>query len=434
LISRADTGLAAALIVGSFILFQQPLRWVLEEAHAIEERYHLDLLPALTVLSAVFTFHQYRKWQEAKAEVRLVAAEAALARARSEELERLMVCGQALANAQDRSGLQHVLLRTLPSFIGEHDCWVLTRTADRWESLLQEIMPASRRSVEALESLAIAAVTAAGASTRSEGIDAATDLCFPLVAGGTTVGVLGVRNTPPLADRERQVVGAAAALVAIGIRNVQLLQEARELGVRDALTGCLNRAYGLDTLQVELRRSRRTAHPLSVLLFDIDHFKTVNDEGGHLRGDAVLAAVGAQLTKVLRSSDVRCRYGGDEFLIVLPDTPLVGAQQVAEGLRREIAALRVPDDVPIPVTISIGVTICDGNELDPTAVVGRADDALYRSKRAGRNRHTVTLPLTHPSSSPDVGDLAVHATPAPDRANKDTITLPPAGRYDRTTH
>jgi diguanylate cyclase (GGDEF)-like protein len=106
-----------------------------------------------------------------------------------------------------------------------------------------------------------------------------------------------------------------------------------------------------------------------------------------LRGDDLLRAIGAQLTRVLRSTDVRCRYGGDEFLIILPDTPLIGARQVAESVRREMATLAmVAGGKTIPVTVSVGVAAAGPAELGVTALIERADDALYQAKRAGRDR------------------------------------------------
>ena len=171
---------------------------------------------------------------------------------------------------------------------------------------------------------------------------------------------------------------------------MQLFLETREYSLRDGLTSCFNRGHGLETLDGELRRARRSRQPLSILMFDIDHFKTINDELGHLRGDDLLRAVGAQLTRVLRSTDVRCRYGGDEFLIILPDTPLIGAQQVAESVRREMATLAmVRDGRTIPVTVSVGVAAAGPRRLGVTALIQRADDALYQAKRAGRDRCSV---------------------------------------------
>lgn len=385
LIRRSDTSLAVALIAGTVIVFEQPLRWVLDVAHQVEVRYHLDLIPALTILIVTFVFHQYRRRQESRNEARAAAVEAAQARVRSEELQRLMTFSQALVNALDRPSLQQILCRTLPTFVGDRECWVLTRQGQRWDSLLQEVTAGTRRPVESLEPLAIRANESVE-NAQQWGLSTETDICFPLVAGGTSVGVMGIWNTPTLTDAERHAVGAAAAVVAIAIRNLQLLQELRELGVRDGLTGCFNRAHTLQALQNELQRARRTGRPLSVVMFDIDHFKTINDTSGHLQGDAVLAAVGRQLNDVLRSTDVRCRYGGDEFLVILPDTSALGAQQVAECLRREIADLPLSPTMPASVTASLGVTAALPGELDVSTVIARADEALYRAKRAGRNQ------------------------------------------------
>jgi diguanylate cyclase (GGDEF)-like protein len=124
------------------------------------------------------------------------------------------------------------------------------------------------------------------------------------------------------------------------------------------------------------------------MMFDIDGFKTINDELGHLRGDEVLRAVGAQLQRVLRSTDIPCRYGGDEFLIILPDTDILGAGHAAETLRREIATLAIAatEERVIAVTASVGLAAAAPAELDVAELIVRADEALYRAKRAGRNR------------------------------------------------
>jgi diguanylate cyclase (GGDEF)-like protein len=121
-------------------------------------------------------------------------------------------------------------------------------------------------------------------------------------------------------------------------------------------------------------------------MFDIDRFKQTNDQFGHMGGDAVLAAVGARMRAVLRGSDLKCRLGGEEFLVVLPDTPLAGARRVAESLRRELAEFPVQwNERSIPVTASFGVTAITPGELDAVAIMARADGALYRAKEDGRN-------------------------------------------------
>ena len=183
----------------------------------------------------------------------------------------------------------------------------------------------------------------------------------------------------------RRTIGAAATLLGIALRNVQLFAEVREHGLRDSLTGCFNRAHGLDSLETELTRARRTESTLSVIMFDVDQFKRINDDHGHLCGDEVLAAVGHRLRQVLRRSNLRCRFGGDEFLIVLPETPAAGAARVAEWVRGEIEQIVVVGrGAQITPTISVGVaTATPGEKTD--ALIERADRSLYAAKAAGRN-------------------------------------------------
>jgi diguanylate cyclase (GGDEF)-like protein len=125
---------------------------------------------------------------------------------------------------------------------------------------------------------------------------------------------------------------------------------------------------------------------MSLIMFDLDHFKEVNDRYGHLCGDAVLAAVGVRMRDVLRGSDLKCRYGGEEFLVLLPETPLEGAKRVADTLRRELADLPIHwKDETLSITASFGVSVALPSEIDCEAVISRADAALYRAKEQGRN-------------------------------------------------
>ncbi len=387
LITRNDASLVVGLIAGTVVIFQRPLRVVWETAGDVQERYHVDLLPALTILVGVYVFHEARKRQQAKAEARAAAAEAAQARLRSAELERLMTFSQALANALDPTTLQQALWRYLPTFAGEREFWVLTRRDDRWEAFLQETTATRGRSLDELELMAERAVSPETLSdARLTGIVEGNALCFPMVAG-VAVGVLGIHDGAALPSDQRKALGVATGLMAIAVRNVQLFLDTREHSLRDSLTNCFSRGHGLETLERELARARRSRQPLSILMFDVDHFKTINDELGHLRGDDLLRAVGVQLTRVLRSTDVKCRYGGDEFLIVLPDTPLSGALQAAESVRQKVATLAmVAGGKTIPVTVSIGVAEAGPAESSVTALIERADGALYQAKREGRDR------------------------------------------------
>lgn len=416
LISRNDASLAIGLVVGAVVLFKQPLNFVLDAARDVEVRYHLDLVPALTIVAGVFIFHQYRKRQLSKAEARIASAEAARARAHAESLERLMTFSRALASTLEPAAMQQVLSRNVPIFTRERAFWVLAGASGRWQEIHQDTTQSTRTPVDRLEPLAeraFAAQTLARACV--DGIADDTTLCFPMLAGGAPIGVLGIREGISLAPADRHALSTAAALIAIALRNMQLFGETRDHGTRDRLTGCFNREHGLDTLNVELRRARRSGRPLSVLMFDIDHFKTINDQLGHLRGDETLRAVGAQLARLLRSSDVSCRYGGDEFLVILPDTHLAGAEIVAETLRREMATLAIPvtGEPALAVTVSLGLAAAVAGELEVSVLIERTDEALYQAKRAGRNRactaalpapvRAAEVPAAAPTSSSSAG-------------------------------
>ena len=403
LISKNDATLVVGLIAGTVVIFQRPLRFIWNSAFEVQEKYNVDLLPALTILAGVFIFHEARKRQQARAEALAAAAEAAQARMRSAELERLMTFSQALANSLEPAALQQALWRYLPAFAGEREFWLLTRRGDRWEPFLQDTTAARRRSLDEREAIADRALAPGSlADARLEGLVDGDVLCFPMVTSSLVIGVLGIQEAAAVTSDQRKALGAAAGQIAIAMRNVQLFLETRENSLRDSLTLCFNRGHGLDTLETELRRARRSRQPLTILMFDIDHFKTINDELGHLRGDDLLRAVGAQLTRVLRSSDVRCRYGGDEFLIILPDTPVIGAQQVAESLRREVSTLAMnAGGRTVPVTISVGVAAAGPAELGVTALIERADHALYQAKRAGRNQVAVASAAATPAVIPE---------------------------------
>jgi diguanylate cyclase (GGDEF)-like protein len=216
-------------------------------------------------------------------------------------------------------------------------------------------------------------------------VSAEGHMCLPMTAGGHVVGVLGVPEGP-FTDGRQRTLAAAATLLGVSLRNAQLFRELRENSVRDGLTGCYHRTHALELVDTELRRARRSESPVSLLMFDLDGFKDINDRLGHLCGDAVLASVGARMRDVLRGSDVKCRYGGDEFLVVLPETPIEGAKRVADTLRREIADMRIAwKDETVALTASFGVTTSLPSEINIEALIARADAALYRAKDQGRN-------------------------------------------------
>ena len=214
---------------------------------------------------------------------------------------------------------------------------------------------------------------------------------FQLVAGDTVVGALGVAlaadgRPQPLSGWQRRLLELASPLVGRAIRNAQHYRQAEQLSAVDVLTGCLASGPGMELVSMELRRARRYGRPAALVFIDLDHFKQVNDRYGHLFGDAVLRVVGAALKAALRGSDLRCRYGGDEFLVLLPETPLDCARHVAELVRRRLAGTTVDrPEGSTAVTASIGVAAARPGELDAGSLLARADTAMYRAKHAGRN-------------------------------------------------
>src|SRR5581483_5703984 len=290
---------------------------------------------------------------EAKTRASSAEASATLAHARASDLERLVAFGHSLARSLDLDSIRTVVRAQLPTLAGTDDVRVHFRDPRRIEP------------------------------------DPPDDggLTLPLNAGDQVVGVLRIGEAPStMGEDRRRLLETAAAVLAIAVRNAQLFQEVRETSVRDSLTGCFNRAYALDVIDTELRRARRSQMPVSLIMFDLDHFKDINDRYGHLCGDAVLAAIGARMRDVLRGSDLKCRYGGEEFLVLLPETPLEGAKRVADTLRRELADMTIAwKDETIRVTASFGVTVALPSEIDTHALIARADAALYRAKDQGRN-------------------------------------------------
>lgn len=164
------------------------------------------------------------------------------------------------------------------------------------------------------------------------------------------------------------------------------LEELYLLSITDPLTRIDNRRRFDDTLAYEVTRAKRYGRPLSMLLIDIDHFKTVNDRYGHLTGDHVLQEL-AQLVKATAVNDTVARYGGEEIAIILVETMLEQALAVGDGLRREIEAARFSfQGNDVAVTVSIGCAELKTDDAAPSGLLARADDALYRAKDGGRNR------------------------------------------------
>jgi diguanylate cyclase (GGDEF)-like protein len=386
LVARQDRVLLGGLAVALIVVFARPIRYLLDLARDVEQSSGLALVPALIILTAVFLFHQQGKRREAKAHAAAAEADAEKSATRATELEHLVTFGQALGRSLDLDAIRESVLKHVPTLAGTEDAWILLRAAGQWQSFFGSAREGRRELEHARLHIAERAMATDGAWPPAPTVVEA-HLCLPLTAGGHPVGVLGISESGGAFTPARtRVLEMAGALLAISLRNAQLFHELRENSLRDGLTGCFNRTHALEVIDTELRRARRSQMPMSLILFDIDHFKDVNDRYGHLCGDTVLAAVSSKMRDVLRSSDLKCRYGGEEFLVLLPETPLEGAKRVADTVRREIADMPINwKGETLSITASFGVSMALPAETDAKAVIGRADAALYRAKDQGRN-------------------------------------------------
>lgn len=174
----------------------------------------------------------------------------------------------------------------------------------------------------------------------------------------------------------------------IQLKEIQRLQtELREQAIRDFLTGLYNRRYLNDTLERELARAQRDAYPVSCVIIDIDHFKQVNDTYGHEAGDKVLQNLSSLLTAQTRAGDITCRYGGEEFLLVLPKTNMQEASRIAERCRASFQASAVTSgNTEVRTTFSAGVATYPAHGATSDEILVAADNAMYQAKAQGRNR------------------------------------------------
>jgi diguanylate cyclase (GGDEF)-like protein len=217
--------------------------------------------------------------------------------------------------------------------------------------------------------------------------------CIPILAHGETIGLLHLANTAELHSKEmvaeqRRLGLVCAEQISLAIANAKLRDQLRDQSIRDALTGMFNRRYILETSRREFSRAARSGQSVSVLSMDIDHFKKFNDNHGHDAGDTVLRAVADSLKASFQNEDVVCRFGGEEFVAILPGAPVDMAAQRAEDIRSKIESMvvRYVDGNLPRVTISIGVASFPHAGDNFQAVMKVADEALYSAKDGGRNQ------------------------------------------------
>ena len=236
-----------------------------------------------------------------------------------------------------------------------------------------------------------------------------TYLCIPILAQGETLGILHLQATddvPQMNASELSFKTTFAAQVGLSIANIRLREALRTQSVRDALTGLYNRRYLEETLEREMRRAARAEQSLGILMIDLDHFKNFNDTYGHDAGDVVLRETGASLTKGIRAEDFVCRFGGEEFVVILPTADPETSRTRAERLRtkmRELTIMYQGKSLGM-VTISVGVAAFPAHGTSPKELMAAADAALYEAKRGGRDKVVVaSAPVTDEAVVPGAG-------------------------------
>lgn len=278
---------------------------------------------------------------------------------RLDAVGRLVGLGEALRGAREPGAVPRAAWEELRGVIGAREAWLEVRGVG-------------------------------GVRTFGRPSPAAGDETFSLGERGTAAGALVVGRSvagreQPLRAGEREALKVAAALLGLFVENLELASEVAGQGA-DALTGCRTRRDGMVRIGAELRRAGERGCGASLIFVDVDDLKGLNDRYGHWVGDGVLAEVGSVLRDGLRGSDVRCRYGGDEFLVLLRDTRCEGALQAAERLRAELGRRRVAGpERAVVAAASFGVSTTLAGERDVGALVARADAAMYRAKRDGGN-------------------------------------------------
>ena len=274
----------------------------------------------------------------------------------------------AVADWGRRSGSERVF--------GPDDCWALRRGQPHWFAV-------------------------AGKSTNCRHINperVVKALCVPLMAQGEALGILSLQLQPaqgqsesmslPSEDAERRMAAVLAEHVCLALGNLKLRETLKNQSIRDPLTGLFNRRYMEDSLERELSRANRNKGSVAIIMMDLDRFKRFNDTFGHQAGDALLRGFGDFLIKNTRGQDIACRYGGEEFAVVLSDTTLAGALKRANILREEVRQLKVHYGGQLlgMVSISVGLALFPDHGTTIAEVLRAADQALYSAKREGRDR------------------------------------------------
>ena len=217
-----------------------------------------------------------------------------------------------------------------------------------------------------------------------------SELCVPMISRGRTIGVLNAESVEvgAFSEKDEKVLAILAGSAAMALENARLTNELKDQSTTDELTGVNNYRFFSERLAEEQRRARRYDQPLSLIMVDIDWFKNTNDTYGHQAGNLVLKGIARVIRSIVRDTDLVCRYGGEEFIVILPQTLASDAHEIGERIRTEVERTDFSDEGLLPslrVTVSIGISTYPDNGGTAENLVEMVDKALYRAKGQGKN-------------------------------------------------
>lgn len=306
--------------------------------------------------------------------------------------------GYFIATAPDLEGMLGLVLRKVCEALGARSGFFLLRQEDDTLTVEASYSSDEKPTVQGVLRVGegyIGQVAATGTPLLLSGDEkeakGQTAIFLPLFWGKRVIGVVGVEESLSgrFTEADMDFLKSVTVHLAAAIDRAMLHRQVHRMAIMDELTQVYNRRYLNQRLREEVRRAKRSRRPLTILLLDIDHFKTFNDTYGHLVGDAVLRDLAQILSRTVRETDLVARYGGEEFCIVAFECNLEQAKVLAERLQAAIRATPVAADMPegpLTITVSMGLASLPEDGEDERVLLERADEALYHAKQTGRNR------------------------------------------------
>ena len=397
---------------GLLLSFIATLNYLLTNNQAIPEMYFGDLLLRMALLWAFAYAAGYMAEFFRQSEERLLRALNTLNQRTSElekahaELETVYETAQSLGEHNDAERITNELLAIALKILGYQHLGVLLYNQSRNGLLLvarMELGHAERLKPAVLFDLQGIPGYVARTGRAQRLYDVSTDdryqpglpgarseLAVPMISRGVTIGVLNAESSEvgAFSEVDEKILSILASSAAMGLENARLNKQLEDQSTTDVLTGTYNYRAFTERLAEEQRRARRYDQPLSLIMVDIDNFKVCNDSYGHQAGNLVLKGISRVVRGIVRDTDVVCRYGGDEFIVILPQTVAADASEIGDRIRTEVERTVFSEEGLLPslrVTVSIGISTYPDNGGTADHIVELVDKALYRAKSSGKN-------------------------------------------------